>query len=1234
MTAVYTKGVAIPANQPTSSGGAVTSFSVAPVLPAGLSLSTSTGTISGTPMTVTPTASYIVTASNSGGSITATLIITVNDQAPAGLQYTTSVAVYTLEKQIPVNSPQSTGGAVASYSVSPTLPAGLSLDPSSGQITGVPTAVTAMASYTVTATNPSGNTTVALTITVMAPPPSAQLIPNLNQLLTPQAPFDSRFEPLIPGAKVLPEYPDWQAGQAVSTAVSPDGTTLLVLTSGFNRIYNTPALDPYFGASDGYNLDMTAYDYQNSEEYVFIYDITNGPPVQQQVVTVPNSYNGIVWDPHTNPAGKNDVFYVSGGINDYPFVNVNGKLTLLAPADLSQAGYASQGGNPDDVHVFQLASGTWAEQPQLLLNHVTGNSLDAGLQPAGTPVNGILAVLPTAAGLAISTDGLKLAAANYANDSITVFTRADINGNWGVGVDVDLRVGDGTAQTMGSPGGTYPFWAVIQGTGANATAYVSSMRDREIDVVSLGTSPMKVTARIPVKGSPFKMTMDKTQTHLFVAEDNSDTIDVIDIASDSKKNTVLESIPVLAPPDIIKTYSVLQIYKGANTNSVTLSPDETQLYVTDGNLNAVAVVQLNGSYTGDQVVGLIPTGWYPHSVSFGPKTNSPNGNWVYVVNGKSPTGPNAGLCYSAGPSAKHPGCFPSQEYNPQRLKAGLQTFPQPTAAQLTTLTAQTVTNNHFSAVESQSDAAVMAAVHQGVQHVIFIIKENRSYDQILGDLEVGNGDPSLTEFGAANTPNLHNLASTFVTLDNIMASSEVSNDGWPWTTSGRATDAIERQYLLAYSGRGFSIDSEGENRNVNVAIPTLAGRLQADSLTRKDGNILPGTADAAAPDGYGLDQDDKEAEYIGQGYLWDAAKRKGLSIRSYGFFIDTEQYGCPYPTDSTPSSTPPTAGVTPNCIPLLPTPFTSGNPTGKIYGDAPLPPPTVMATSTSVTLTPFTDPYYRGFDNQYPDYYRYQEWLRDFKASYVNGGLPALSLVRLMHDHTGNFNDPGGFGLNTPERQQADNDYAVGLLVQTIANSPVYKNNTLVFVIEDDSQDAGDHVDSHRTVAFVAGAYVKQHALVSTAYTTINFLRTIEEVLGLPPNNINDALASPMADIFNTTPAAWSFSAAPSGYLYCSGVNLTTPPLPTAPAGVGCPETAQSASAAYWIRATRGMDFSSEDRFDFARYNRVLWKGIMGARPYPGRPTGKDLRQNREKLLAHYHRSQMSRPRQTAKLTN
>jgi YVTN family beta-propeller protein len=730
-------------------------------------------------------------------------------------------------------------------------------------------------------------------------------------------------------------------------------------------------------------------------------------------------------------------------------------------------------------------------------------------------------------------------------------------GHWSNRPDeLDLRPGknkSGPAQP-GTPGGEYPFWVALKGSGSSATAYVSSLRDREIDVVLLRGTPA-VTARIHVTGQPNKMTLNAAQTRLYVVEDQSDTVDVIDTA----KNAVVETIPVIGPAPVVP--AALAGLKGANPNSVALSPDEKQLFVTDGNLNSIAVVGLGGTNSGDHVNALIPTGWYPNSVSL-VGVRRPHQHftsvYAYVANGKSPTGPNPGWCYGGyGPPNSHT-CLAANQYNPQLIKAGLQSFPLPGPAELAALTAQAATNARFSGSESASDASVLAAVRRGISHVIFIIKENRTYDQILGDLETGNGDPDLTEFGRTVTPNQHALARTFVTLDDFLDTAEVSYDGWLWSTSAQAPDVVERQYPVAYAYRALSLDSEGVNRNVNVAIATLAGRRAANPFTSSDPDVLPGQIDVSAPDG----PDDE----VNTGYLWNAALRAHLTVRNYGFFVDTTRYG--------------TKDYT---IPVLRDPFATG---------------TVVAHPTNVALAPYTDPFFRGFDNSLPDYYRYTEWARDFDARYAAGPHaggaaaqpPSLTLVRFMHDHTGNY-ALAIDGVNTPELEVADNDYAVGLLVQKIARS-AYAKNTLIFVVEDDAQDGGDHVDSHRSIAFVAGAYVKQAALVSTPYNTVDFLRTIEDVLGLPPQNLNDALAKPMADIFNTRPSAWSFSAVPSTLLY-----NTSLPLPPKPAGLSVPKPTHDAK--YWARVTKGMDFTDADRVDPALFNRILWKGMMGNRERP-----------------------------------
>jgi len=1114
--AVYTANEAIQGNTPSNTGGQATSYSVSPSLPSGLTLNPTTGVITGTPTAAAAASSYTITASNAFGSTTATVTITV-DSLAGTLTYVPSTAVYTVGQAI--TPLQLSNGVAGPYTVSPALPAGLSLDSSLGTISGTPSAVTSTETYTVTALSGTGNAVAKVSITVDAVAPWSQFIPNMDQTITPLAPSGSQFQQLNPD---LADNPAWLATHAATTAVSPDGNTLLVLTSGYNRVFTE--------GSDS----LSSFNLPDSNEYVFVYDISSGAPIKKQVLDVPVTYFGIAWDPTSNGTAAH--FYVSG---------------------------CSQ----DDVHIFSYNSRTqlWAEDlPQLTLGH-------------GTSGVG-LGVYPCAAGIALSQTGQTMVVANYYNDSLSILTGGygnwslkDVSGNNSQVTNLDLRPGKSlvsSAAAPGVPGGEYPFWVVIAGSEPNAVAYVSSIRDREIDVVPLSSSnnqPFQVTARIHVKGQPNKMVLNKAQTLLYVTEDQSDTVDVIDINPDPTHymtvNTVIETIPVLAPAGLLPSsfyYSDSNgaisnpIYTGSNTNSLALSPDETQLYVTNGNLNDVAVVQLTGTNSGDSVIGLIPTGWYPNSVS----TNAA-GTWMYVANAKSPTGPNPDWCYGYGPTSFVPDCFPTNQYNPERTKAGLQSFPIPTAEQLQSLTSQVDQNNRFSTTESSSDAQIMAAVRKGVQHVIYILKENRTYDQVLGDLVDTNGvpigaqDPTLVQWGQAITPNLHNLARTFVTLDHFFATSEVSYDGWSWSTSAQCPDIIQHEYPLSYAYRALALEAEGANRNIDVGIPTLAQRLAANPLVPNDPDVVPGQTDVGAPDG--------PNDEINTGYLWNGALRAGLTVRNYGFFIDTTRYG--------------SAAYS---IPVIHDPAATN---------------TVVAYPTNVALTPYTDPYYRGFDNNLPDYYRFKEWEREFDTNYASGGLPSLTLLRLMHDHTGNFATASDL-VNTPELMQADNDYAVGLVVQKIANS-IYAQNTLIFVVEDDAQDGADHVDSHRTIAFVAGAYVRQGSVVSTSYNTIDFIRTMEEVLGLKQFlNLNDALGHPMTDIFTTTPQSWSFTASPSAYLYATQL-----PLPAPPVGMKIPKSTHN--AAYWARVTKGLDFSDADRVDPLVYNRILWKGMMHNRPYP-----------------------------------
>ena len=339
-------------------------------------------------------------------------------------------------------------------------------------------------------------------------------------------------------------------------------------------------------------------------------------------------------------------------------------------------------------------------------------------------------------------------------------------------------------------------------------------------------------------------------------------------------------------------------------------------------------------------------------------------------------------------------------------------------------------------------------------------------------------------------------------------------------------------------------------------------------MTPNDPDVLPGITDTAAPDGPG--------NQINTGHLWDQALRAGLSVRNYGFFIDLVRYQLPSPYDSLFG------------IPELTDPFSASK---------------QVAYATNAALRPLTDPYFRGFDNIFPDYYRFTEWSRDVDA----GGLAQLSLLRLMHDHTGNFGTAIQ-GVNTPELQVADNDYAVGLVVQKIASSPLYAGNTLIFVIEDDAQDGGDHVDAHRSVAFVVGPYVKQKAVVSASYNTVNMIRTIEDVLGVEPLNLNDSVALPMTDVFDVAQAKWNYSATPSSLLYS-----TTLPLPPKPMALRIPKLKHNAE--YWARVTKGLDFSKEDLVDGATFNRILWQGLKGGQVYPGDTSLSETRARYNKAL-------------------
>ena len=931
-----------------------------------------------------------------------------------------------------------------------------------------------------------------------------QLLPT-GMLITPTAASGAEFESLNPGLADLPQF---TVDHPVSTAISPDGNTLLVLTSGYNR-----------------NNDENGKAIKSqSNEYVFVYDITGRRPRKLQALPIPNSFVGLAW----NPAGTE--FYASGGPNDV-------------------------------IHVFERENDHWREAAaSISLGHKSGLGIKTR---------------PVVAGLAVDPTGSRLLAANYANDSVSLVdlkTRKKI-------AELDLRPGKNNSTQKGIAGGEYPFWPVFCG---NDKAYVSSLRDREIVVLDLKGTP-RIMGRIKVRGQPNRMLVNRAQTLLFASVDNSDSVMIVDTKSDR----LLATINTIAPKNIFPNP---RGFKGSNPNSLALSPDERTLYVTNGGTNSMAVISLAEPPARSGVEALLPTGWYPTSVSV-----SRDGSMIYVANGKSDAGPNPKGCRNSFTTGERRECVAAGQYILQLQKGGLLSFPLPDKSELTKLTQQVSSNNHFVAsTDHQHSDAVFQFLRTRIKHVIYIIKENRTYDQVLGDLEKGNGDPSLTLFKEPLAPNHHELARKFVTFDNFYDSGDVSGDGWNWSSAARVTDTVEKTIPMNYASRKITYDVEGENRGINVSVPSQQERLRLDPRHAElpdPEDQLPGTADVAAPDS-------SQGE-AGAGYLWDAALRAGLTVRNYGFYLDLGLY-CDGP-EGTPVIVPLLYGfyvdidrycVGPNAIPLMRDPAATH---------------TRVAFPVSPRLHNITDPYFRGFDQRFADYWRFKEWEREFDG-YVKGStLPALELLRLPHDHFGSFKQ-GQDGVNTVETEMADNDYALGLVVEKLAHSR-YAKDTLIFVVEDDAQNGPDHVDAHRSLVFIAGPYVKQGALVSKHFNTVSLLRTMEEILGLPPLGINDALQPPMTEAFSTSDTPWTYTARVPEIL-----RSTQLPLPARTASAG--ESAPIHDAAYWDQQTEGLDFSAEDRVDSERFNRVLWKGLMGEDvPYPAYRNGRDLRENREELL-------------------
>ncbi len=798
-------------------------------------------------------------------------------------------------------------------------------------------------------------------------------------------------------------------------------------------------------------------------------------------------------------------------------------------------GFVVGGGVDDALYLFSRRGSKFALQSKIALGHKAGLGAD---------------VQPQAAGVAVSPGGRRALVANYYNDSISL---VDLAGRKVV-AELDLRPGKIDPAASGVPGGEFPF--AVAWTDASH-AWISSPRDRQLVAISVSGARLRVISRVPTVGEPTALLVDRKAHRLIATEDNADRLAFVDTATGRLVAEPRLMLPaaLAAPP----------LGKGLNPNGLAMLPDG-RLLVTMGGINALAVVVPDGEE--NPVEALIPTGWYPSAVA-----TSAGGGRVFVASRKSPPGPNPKGCAPemAIYRSQQNACDAANQYIYQLEKAGLLEFPLPEEHALATATMQVAANIGLpGAAERAAADARMAEIRARVKHVVFIIKENRTYDQLLGDLDIGNGDPHLAILGEQLSPNHHRLARQFVILDNFYDSGEVSATGWSWSTAARATDLLEKTAPVNYGGRGLAYEAEEADRFIYTQ-QSPAERHATNPKLSTDPDLLPGPALVAAPD---PDDDDKP----NQGYLWDAAIRAGLSVRNYGF-ADASIYD---------------VGA-PGSVPVVREPFKEKR---RIY------------TPGDSLLASRSDPYFRGFDQKLADYWRVLEWQREYDEQEAAGTLPQLTLVRLSHDHFGDF-DQAIDGVNTVETQMADNDYSLGLIVERIARGKA-ADSTLIFVIEDDAQNGADHVDARRSIAFVVGPYVRQNALVSTRYTTINVLRTIESVLGLEPLGLNDALAIAMADVFDPAQSHWTYRAEAAEVLRATQLPI---PKERFVAKQSAATACTNHDSSYWAAAMRGQNFEAEDRLDTAAFNTALWRGLGNGRE-PQVREGRDLSHDRHARIA------------------
>ena len=652
------------------------------------------------------------------------------------------------------------------------------------------------------------------------------------------------------------------------------------------------------------------------------------------------------------------------------------------------------------------------------------------------------------AGIAVSRDGRTLYVAENLADSLAV-------------VDIAARR---VVQRLATE--RYPYGVVA---GPDGTVYVSAWGGWTVSAFpARANGTLGEGTRIRVARHPSALLLSTDGSRLFAASGSTDRVSVIDTRSQRVVATLNDASPAATG-------------EGSTPNALALSPDGSRLFVAEADNNAIAVFDLSASTSGvsgatgsDAVAGRIPVGWYPSAISA-------DGSDVIVVNGKGRgTAPNVGHWQPGQPMPPH-----TPDYTLGQINGTLTILPmvRTSGAEIDAFSNRVATANGWNSAQRDKK-------YPPFEHVIYIIKENRTYDQVLGDLRQADGDPSLVFFPRSVSPNHHALAERFGIFDRFFVNAEVSPDGHNWSMAAYVTDYAEKTIPSNYSGRGRMYDYEGWNR--------------------------------------GLRPEDDVSE-PSSGYLWNLADKAGITYRNYGEFVD--------PSDLDPLGTKPPAYI-----------------------------------ATKPALAAHTNTRYPGFAMSITDQYRADIWVEEFQEFVRAGKLPALEIVRLPSDHTSGARA----GEPTPRAYMADNDLALGRIIEALSKSQFWKS-TVVFVLEDDAQDGPDHVDSHRSPLLVISPYNRGRVFHRFANTT-DVVATIEDILGLGRMSQFDRYGRPLREIWETKPDL-------TPYLVL---------MPNVPLDEKNPRRGALAEA------SKKLALEKEDMSDDDLFNRILWGAIKGDKPYPG----------------------------------